>query len=84
MEHINEYHCQFPNQLAAGSLIHTIARAPATPMIAQPAQPTYQLTRDDRIATLEAELFNLRARPRQVSELEVRKPENKRKSLRRS
>ena len=62
MECINEYHRWFPNQLAAASLIHTITRAPATPMIAQPARPTYQLTRDDHIAMLEAKLFNLRAR----------------------
>ena len=35
-------------------------------MVGQPVQPMYQLTRDDRITTLQAELFNLRARPPQA------------------
>ena len=60
-DRINEWHRRHPNQLAAATLIHTIDKriVDAQP---PPTQTTYQLTTNDRIAVLEAELFNLRAR----------------------
>ena len=57
-DRINEYHRHNPNQLAAAALIHTITMPPSTLTI-EPARATYQLSTDERIATLEAELFNL-------------------------
>jgi hypothetical protein len=60
-DHINKWHKRHPNQLAAATLIHTIDKR-----IVDAQQPTthsiYQLSSTDRIAVLEAELFNLRAR----------------------
>ena len=66
MERINEYHRRFPNQLAAATLIHTIAWETTARISNEVAQPTYQLSTNDQIATLEAELFNLRARQPQA------------------
>ena len=63
---IEEWHRRHLNQLAAATLIHTInkrivdAHQPTQP--APQPQPTYQLTTNDHITVLEAELFNLRAR----------------------
>ena len=63
---IEEWHRRHPNQLAAATLIHTInKRIVDTHQPTQPTpqpQPTYQLTTNNCIAVLEAELFNLRAR----------------------
>ncbi|KAJ3510089.1 hypothetical protein NLJ89_g4871 [Agrocybe chaxingu] len=63
-DRIDEWHRRNPNQLAAGTLLNSItpssAHEYATPHAA--TQPTYQLSTTDRIAALESELFNLRAR----------------------
>jgi hypothetical protein len=64
-ERIDEWHHRNPNQLAAATLVHTIGKAflnPPTSPTSITLQPTYQLSASDRIATLEAELFNLRTR----------------------
>jgi hypothetical protein len=61
--HINEWHKRHPNQLAAATLIHTIDKCLVE--IPQPTpitQANYHLTTNDRIAVLEAELYNLRTR----------------------
>ena len=63
MDQINEYHRRFPNQLAAATLIHTIASVAMNQNTIAPAQSTFRLSKEDRIATLEAELFNLRRGP---------------------
>lgn len=62
-EKIEEWHKKNPNQIVIATLVHTIEKQ-ASPPILQPStsRQTYQLTPNDRIATLEAELFNLRAR----------------------
>ena len=64
-ERIEEYHRRNPNQLAAVNLFHTIGSyvsvSPKTPEITVP-KPLFQLSTNDRIATIEAELYNLRTR----------------------
>jgi hypothetical protein len=61
-ERIDEWHRRFPNQLATATLLHTVAKdLLASPVITE-IRSSYQLSTGDRIATLEAELFNLRAR----------------------
>ena len=59
-ERIDEWHRKNPNQLAAATLINTINKSIVYPN--PPTPDTFQLSTSDRIATLEAELFNLRAR----------------------
>ena len=59
-DRIEEWHRRHLNQLAAATLIHTINKRIVDTH--QPTQPTYQLTTNNCIAVLEAELFNLRAR----------------------
>jgi hypothetical protein len=66
-DRIDEWHRRNPNQLAAATLIHTIDRRivyPDSDTSAPAPQPvvTYQLSKTDRIATLEAELFHLRTK----------------------
>ena len=64
-ERIEEYHRRFPNQLGTATLLHTIDRpSPVTTCATQTAVPShpFQLSTSDRIATIEAELYNLRAR----------------------
>ena len=63
-ERVNEWHNRNPGQLAAATLIHTIAKEhihqhthPHTTI------PAFQLTREDRIVALEAELFALKTKP---------------------
>src|SRR5271168_1424268 len=69
-EHIDEWHRRNPGQLAAASLIHTIdARILYND---EKPQDVYQLSSKDRIATLEAELFSLRARNPQASNVWTR------------
>lgn len=63
-ERIEEWHRRNPNQLAAVALLHTIGHhdyhiTSAPDLVAKNA---FQLSTSDRIATIEAELFNLRAR----------------------
>jgi len=62
-DRINEWHRLNPNQLATATLLNTVE----TPELAQVSIPistkqAFQLSTSDRIATIEAELFNLRAR----------------------
>ena len=64
-ERIEEWHKCYPNQLAAATLLHTIGPfdsvltpSPKNAVI----QHSFQLSTSDRIATIEAELYNLRAR----------------------
>ena len=66
-DRIFEWHRQNPNREATATLVHTVEPrllcAPSSSSItAAPVQTTYQLTSNDCIAVLEAELFNLRAR----------------------
>ena len=63
MDQINEYHRRFPNQLAAATLIHTIASVPANQNIIAPTQSMFRLSKEDHITKLEAKLFNLRRGP---------------------
>ena len=69
-ERIDKWHRRNPGQLAAASLIHTIdARILYND---EKPQDVYQLLSKDRIATLEAELFSLRARNPQASNVRTR------------
>ena len=63
-ERIEEWHRRNPNQLAAATLLHTIGHQNAPTILAplSVSKQTFQLSTNDRIATIEAELFNLRAR----------------------
>ena len=60
-EKIDEWHRQNPGQLAAATLFNAvdIVHLPESPL---QRHASYQLSAADRIATLEAELFNLKAR----------------------
>ena len=60
-DRVNEWHKRYPNQLAVASLIHTIDKRIVEEQ-KMATQPIYQLTTTNRIAVLEAELFNLRTR----------------------
>ena len=64
--HIYKWHQQNPTSQAT-TLVHTIephllCAAPSTSATAVETQTIYQLTANDCIAVLEAELFNLRER----------------------
>ena len=64
-ERIEEWHRRNPNQLAAATLLHTIDKpSSVTTCAAQTTVSThpFQLSTSDRIATIEAELYNLRTR----------------------
>ena len=66
-DRIFEWHQQNPSREATATLVHTmeprlLCAPPSSSVTATPVQTTYQLTSNDRIAVLEAELFNLRAR----------------------
>lgn len=61
-ERVDEWHHRNPGQLSAASLIHTISTDQIRAATGEKEVPVFQLTSDDRIAVLEAELFNLRAR----------------------
>ena len=61
-DRIDEWHRRNPNQLAAGMLFNAVFSKdkPVIPTIREPAPfeaASYQLTAQDRIAALEAELF---------------------------
>ena len=65
-DRIYEWHQQNPTSQAT-TLVHTIephllCAAPSTSATAMETQSIYQLTTNNHIAVLEAELFNLRAR----------------------
>ena len=60
-----EWHCQNPSNQATATLVHTIelqllCMAPGNSTTTEQAQTTYQLTANNHIAVLEAEIFNLR------------------------
>ena len=64
-ERIEEWHRRNPNQLAAATLIHTIDRrliqeSQLLPVVYRSENPTFTLSSNERIATLEAELYNLK------------------------
>ena len=63
-ERFDEWHRRNPNQLAAPSstLLHTICDPPSSTSSYAHTHATYQLSATDRIASLEAELFALKAR----------------------
>jgi len=66
-DRIDEWHRRNPNQLAAGTLFNAVFSKdkPVILMIREPAPfeaASYQLTAQDHIAALEAELFNLKVR----------------------
>jgi hypothetical protein len=62
-DHINKWHKQHPNQLAAATLIHTINKhLVEAPQHTLTTQANYQLTTNNCIVVLKAELFNLRTR----------------------
>ena len=58
---VNKWHRKNPNQLGAATLIHTINKH-ILDRQKSPSSSVYQLTATDRIAVLEAELYNLQAR----------------------
>lgn len=70
-ERIEEWHRRNPNQLAAATLLHTIGfNNPSIIPTPDPiSKQTFQLSTSDRIATIEAELFNLRARNQKFTPL---------------
>jgi hypothetical protein len=64
-ERIEEWHRRNPNQLATVTLLNTIELSKtsnSSPLKSILSKPAFQLSTTDRIATIEAELFNLRAR----------------------
>ena len=65
-ERIEECHCQNPNQLGATSaLLYSVEQpqlALTKPKPSTPPLHSFQLSTSDRIATIEAEPYNLRAR----------------------
>jgi hypothetical protein len=66
-DRFDEWHRRNPNQLASGTLssgtlFHSVVSSDSASSSPSSSQPLYQLSTTDRIASLEAELFNLRAR----------------------
>ena len=64
-ERIEEWHRRNPNQLATVTLLNTIGNNKVVthnPLQSIQNRPAFHLSTSDRIATIEAELFNLRAR----------------------
>ena len=61
-ERVDEWHHRNPGQLSVASLVHTISAEHVRTHSETPVQSSFQLSSDDRIIALEAELFNLRAR----------------------
>ena len=63
-ERIEEWHRRNPNQRCVVTLFHALKTQTLSASVgSEPAtRPSFQLSTDDRIATIEAELFNLRAR----------------------
>ncbi|KAF8801225.1 hypothetical protein BYT27DRAFT_7072500, partial [Phlegmacium glaucopus] len=60
-ERIDEWHHRNPGQLATATLFHAIAQPVPPTSQATGAATSYTLSATDRIATLEAEIFNLQA-----------------------
>lgn len=64
-ERIEEWHRRNPNQIVAASLLHTFDQRSSVVTNGPQSvftKHSFQLSTSDRIATIEAELFNLRAR----------------------
>ena len=63
-ERIAEWHRRNPNQIAAVTLLNTIEQKSVLSTSPLPSilKPAFQLSTSDRIATIEAELYNLRSR----------------------
>ena len=61
-ERVDEWHHRNPNQLSVASLVHTISTEHIRANTQGTTPPAFQLSTADRISTLEAELFNLRAK----------------------
>lgn len=61
-ERVNEWHRRNPGQLGVATLVHTISTEHIRSHTQVPSAPAFQLSATERITTLEAELFNLRAR----------------------
>jgi hypothetical protein len=59
-ERIDEWHHRNPNQLATATLINVISNPDSQANTTESQTPVFQLSTTDRIATLEAELFQLR------------------------
>ena len=57
-DRIDEWHRRYPNQLAADTMLHTVEERMSSATV---RQPVYQLTKAERIASLEAELSSLQA-----------------------
>ena len=61
LERIDKWHSKNPNQMAATLLFHTVDTPGIISVEKIPNAPTFQLSTNDQIATLEAELFNLKS-----------------------
>ena len=61
-ERVDEWHHRNPNQLSTATMVHTISAEHVQRNTVTASTPVNQLTTAERIVTLEAELFNLRAR----------------------
>ena len=70
-ERIEEWHRRNPNQIAAATLLHTIGHHNTSIIPSQNpiSRNAFQLSTSDRIATIEAELFNLRTRNQKFTPL---------------
>ena len=71
-ERIEEWHRRHPNQLGASTLLNTIGLHKSSDKydsLKSPTKNSYQLSTSDRIATIEAELFNLHSRSQKFTPL---------------
>ena len=72
-ERVNDWHRRNPKQLAAATMLHTIDMRIIKGEPNKEVHPTFTLSTNDRITTLEAELYSLRARkPNQASNIRTR------------
>ena len=77
-DRINEYHRRNPVTPLATTLLHTVNSHINTPITEEPTSESiiraaYQLSKQERIATLESELYNLRVRkPAPTSSMQTR------------
>ena len=77
-DRIDEYHHRNPTTQSTTTLLHTISNQYTCQAQKEPASESiikvaYQLSKQERIATLEAELFNLRVRkPAPASAIQTR------------
>lgn len=70
-ERIDEWHNRNPGQLAAATLFNAINMS-TKEALTLPRNTTFQFTTDDRIATLEAELFNLKNKKTNANPIRTR------------